>query len=98
MSELDNHNNENNLLASQVVQIIREARQTAYRAVNFTMVLAYWNIGKLIVEDELHWERADYGTYLIKNLSKQPIIKAAIMTIIKMVHLELASAREIRVL
>ena len=59
MTELDKHNDENNLLASQVAQIIREARQTAYRAVNFTMVLAYWNIGKLIVEDELHWERAD---------------------------------------
>lgn len=54
MTELDKHNNENNLLASQVAQIIREARQTAYRTVNFTMVLAYWNIGKLIVEDELH--------------------------------------------
>lgn len=71
MSELNKHNNENNLLASQVVQIIREARQTAYRAVNFTMVLAYWNIGKLIVEDELHWERADYGKSVLRNLSQR---------------------------
>ena len=71
MSELDKHNNENNLLASQVAQIIREARQTAYRAVNFTMVLAYWNIGKLIVEDELHWERADYGKAVLRNLSQR---------------------------
>ena len=71
MSELDKHNNENNLLASQVAQIIREARQTAYRAVNFTMVLAYWNIGKLIVEDELHWERADYGKAVVRNLSQR---------------------------
>ena len=71
MSELDKHNNENNLLASQVAQIIREARQTVYRAVNFTMVLAYWNIGKLIVEDELHWERADYGKAVLRNLSQR---------------------------
>ena len=71
MMELDKHNNENNLLASQVAQIIREARQTAYRAVNFTMVLAYWNIGKLIVEDELHWERADYGKAVLRNLSQR---------------------------
>ena len=71
MSELNKHNNENNLLASQVVQIIREARQTAYRAVNFTRVLAYWNIGKLIVEDELHWERADYGKSVLRNLSQR---------------------------
>lgn len=71
MTELDKHNNENNLLASQVAQIIREARQTAYRAVNFTMVLAYWNIGKIIVEDELHWERADYGKAVLRNLSQR---------------------------
>ena len=71
MTELDKHNNENNLLASQVAQIIREARQTAYRAVNITMVLAYWNIGKLIVEDELHWERADYGKAVLRNLSQR---------------------------
>ena len=71
MTELDKHNNENNLLASQVAQIIREARQTAYRAVNFTMVLAYWNIGKLIVEDELHWGRADYGKAVLRNLSQR---------------------------
>ena len=71
MTELDKHNNENNLLASQVAQIIREARKTAYRAVNFTMVLAYWNIGKLIVEDELHWERADYGKAVLRNLSQR---------------------------
>ena len=71
MTELDKHNNENNLLASQVAQIIRDARQTAYRAVNFTMVLAYWNIGKLIVEDELHWERADYGKAVLRNLSQR---------------------------
>lgn len=58
-------------MASQVAQIIREARQTAYRAVNFTMVLAYWNIGKLIVEDELHWERADYGKAVLRNLSQR---------------------------
>ncbi len=62
---------ENNQLATQVVQIIRDARQTAYRAVNFTMVIAYWNIGKLIVEDELHWERADYGKAVLKNLSER---------------------------
>ena len=71
MTELDKHNNENNLLASQVAQIIRDARQTAYRAVNFTMVLAYWNIGKLIVEAELHWERADYGKAVLRNLSQR---------------------------
>ena len=32
----------------------------------------YWNIGRRIVEEEQHGkERADYGTYLIKNLAKE---------------------------
>ncbi len=62
---------DNTELATQVAQIIRQARQTAYRAVNFAMVVAYWNIGKLIVEDELHWNRADYGKAVLKNLSER---------------------------
>ena len=67
-NEIKQHN-DNGSLAVQIARIIRDARQTAYRAVNFTMVAAYWNIGKLIVEDELHWERADYGKSVLKNLS-----------------------------
>ena len=31
-------------------QIIYNARQKAYRAINHAMVEAYWNIGRLIVE------------------------------------------------
>ncbi len=51
-------------------QILTEARQKAYRAINFAMVNAYWHVGKRIVEeDQLGKKRAQYGTYLIKNLS-----------------------------
>lgn len=33
---------------------------------------AYWQIGRRIVEEEQHGkERANYGTYLIKNLAKE---------------------------
>lgn len=56
-------------LVTQIEQIIRDARQTAYRAINYAMVLDYWNIGRLIVEDELHWQRADYGKAVLKDLS-----------------------------
>lgn len=50
--------------------IIEKARSTAYRAVNFIMVAAYWNIGKIIVEEEQKGKaRADYGAYLVKELS-----------------------------
>ena len=50
--------------------VLEKARSAAYRAVNFAMVQAYWNIGKIIVEDEQKGEeRAGYGMALIKELS-----------------------------
>ncbi len=53
-----------------VAEILRAARAQAYRAVNFAMVEAYWNIGRMIVEEEQQGkERAEYGAALIKNLS-----------------------------
>lgn len=56
----------------EIRSIIQEARKSAYRAVNFTMVLAYWNIGKRIVEHEQAGEvKAEYGIGLLKELSKK---------------------------
>ncbi|HEX5057609.1 MAG TPA: PDDEXK nuclease domain-containing protein [Gammaproteobacteria bacterium] len=53
-----------------VAALLRAARTNAYRAVNFTMVEAYWNVGRMIIEEEQQGEkRAEYGTALIKNLS-----------------------------
>ncbi len=54
----------------QIKNIIDEARQNALRAVDFSRVLMYWHIGKTIFEEEQQGkERAEYGAYLIKNLS-----------------------------
>lgn len=59
-------------LYHNIRQIVSTARKNAYRAVNFAMVEAYWNIGKLIVEEEQKGEkRAEYGKYLIKDLSQR---------------------------
>jgi TPP-dependent indolepyruvate ferredoxin oxidoreductase alpha subunit len=56
---------------SEIRQILASARQKAYSAVNFAMVEAYWLIGKRIVEEEQHGkERAEYGEYVVKELSK----------------------------
>ncbi|TRZ85216.1 DUF1016 domain-containing protein [bacterium] len=53
-----------------IIDILRNARSKAYHAVNFTMVEAYWNIGRRIVEEEQQGkERAEYGKYLIRDLS-----------------------------
>ena len=62
---------ENDTLYSQVKSILEDARKSAYRAVNFTMVLAYWEIGRIIVEQEQSGEaKATYGQGLLKELSK----------------------------
>jgi len=55
-----------------VRQLLRQARQQAYSAINSAMVEAYWQIGRRIVEEEQKGqERAGYGEGLIKELSKQ---------------------------
>ena len=50
--------------------IINSARSSAIRSVDFCRVQMYWNLGKRIFEEEQQGKaRADYGTYLIKNLA-----------------------------
>ena len=52
--------------------IINSAKQNAVRNVDFCRVQMYWHMGKRIFEEEQQGkDRADYGTYLIKNLAKQ---------------------------
>jgi len=59
-------------LVIDIQKILYTARTKSYAAVNFAMVDAYWHIGKRIVEEEQQGKgRADYGSYLIKDLSKQ---------------------------
>ncbi len=57
-------------LYNKVKEILESARNRSYRAVNFEMVQAYWNIGRTIIEEEQEGrERAEYGKYLLANLS-----------------------------
>lgn len=50
--------------------IIESARANAVRSVDFCRVQMYWHLGQRIFEEEQHGkERADYGSYLIKNLA-----------------------------
>lgn len=57
---------------STIRSILENARSNVYRTVNFVMVQAYWNIGKIIVEEEQKGkEKAEYGSYLIKELSEK---------------------------
>jgi len=61
-------------LFNDIREILHQARQKAYSAVNFIMVEAYWNVGKRIVEEEQQGSaRAQYGKQLIKELSQKLI-------------------------
>ncbi len=56
----------------EIKQILAEARQNAYSAVNSAMVQAYWLIGKRIVEEEQNGNnKALYGAELIKTLATE---------------------------
>ncbi len=62
----------NDDLYLNIKNILQSARDNAYRQVNFIMVEAYWNIGQQIVEEEQNGkDRAEYGSYLIKELSSK---------------------------
>jgi hypothetical protein len=58
-------------LLEDVRAILRQARGQVYAAANAAMVEAYWQIGRRIVEEEQGGAtRAEYGTQLIRNLSR----------------------------
>lgn len=56
----------------QIAQTLQLARSRAGQAINFIMVEAYWNIGRIIVEEEQNGSfRAEYGANLIPYLSQR---------------------------
>lgn len=56
---------------SKVCNLLEEARKNVKTAVNLSMVYTYYEIGKLIVEEEQNGEdRAEYGKYILKALSQ----------------------------
>ena len=56
----------------EIKQVIDDSRSKAMRSIDFCRVQMYWAIGKRISEKEQQGkERADYGKYIIRNLSKE---------------------------
>lgn len=55
-----------------IADILQNARAATYRAVNAVMVQAYWQIGRIIVEEQQKGrKRADYGEALLIELAKR---------------------------
>ncbi|SHG15163.1 PDDEXK nuclease domain-containing protein [Pedobacter caeni] len=59
-------------LFESIKTIISETQSRVVRSINSTMILAYFQIGKMIVEDEQHGnQRASYAKETIAQLSKE---------------------------
>lgn len=58
------------LLLHDIRHIIAQARERVARSVNHELTVAYWHIGKRLIEEEQGGkERADYGKKLVAELS-----------------------------
>ena len=59
-------------LYGQILAVLTQARQQARRSVNQTMVQAYWQVGRLIVEHEQAGQaRASYGSKTLQTLAQR---------------------------
>jgi len=59
-------------LFDRVVSILEDARTNVVHSVNSNMVLAYWLIGKTIIEDIQNGNnRSEYGKQALEKLSKK---------------------------
>lgn len=57
---------------SEIKETLLLSRNHAYAAVNFAMVQAYWQIGKIIVENEQNGNlRAEYGKAILQEVSEK---------------------------
>lgn len=71
-AEMATPNKANSHLVDNIRQTLQEARKSIAHSVNATLVRAYWQVGKHIVEYEQGGaERAKYGKKVINSISKQ---------------------------
>ena len=65
--KIDNQN-----LYKKVIELLNQARQSIVQTINNTMAMTYFEIGKMIVEEEQHGkEKSEYGKQVLKELSEK---------------------------
>lgn len=61
-----------NSFFDKVLEVLKNARNQAKMALNISMVYSYYEVGRMIVEEEQNGEqRAEYGKEILKELSKR---------------------------
>ena len=59
-------------LYKKVIELLNQARQSVVQTINNTMAMTYFEIGKMIVEEEQHGkEKSAYGKQVLKELSEK---------------------------
>lgn len=73
MNDMIKKDNLNELgLYESIRNVLIQARKKTYQSVNSSIVMSYWSIGKLIVENEQNGNfRAEYGKNVLENLSNK---------------------------
>ena len=62
---------ENQVIINDVKKILIDARSKIAVTINNELLIAYWNIGRIIVENEqLGLDKAEYGSQLLKIYQK----------------------------
>lgn len=65
------NNLSNTKYISQIVDLLESARRNVVQTINHTMVATYFEIGRIIVEEEQNGkDRAEYGKSILRELSK----------------------------
>lgn len=66
MNEITNHS-----LFEQIKNLIEQTKQNVAVAINSSMTMMYWHIGKLINDEILQNKRAEYGKEIVATVSQQ---------------------------
>lgn len=61
----------NNSLFEQIKNLIEQTKNNVTVAVNSSLTMMYWNIGKLINDEVLQNKRAEYGKEIVATVSQQ---------------------------
>ena len=61
----------NNKLFEQIKNLIEQTKNNVAIAINSSLTMMYWNIGKLINDEILQNKRAEYGKEIVATVSQQ---------------------------
>lgn len=56
---------------NEILNLVKTSKHNLYTAVNTELVMLYWNIGKIIKEEIIKLDRAEYGKQIVDYLSRQ---------------------------